>query len=53
MDSQKKEGISSLKQIKYSFIGYIKMSTIEIVSHKTECINRFKKDVEYRFAGVY
>lgn len=38
---------------KYSFIGYIKMRTMETVPHKTECINRFKKEEEYRFTGIY
>lgn len=38
---------------RYSFIGYIKMRTIETALHKTECINGFKKEGEYKFAGVY
>lgn len=38
---------------KYSFTGHIKMKTIEVFPQKTECINRFKKELEDRFAGGY
>lgn len=38
---------------KYSFLGHIKMKTIEILSHKTECVNRLKKELEDRFVGGY
>lgn len=38
---------------KYSFIGHIKMKIIQAFPHKTESINRFKKELEDRFPGGY
>lgn len=38
---------------KYSFMGHIKIKTIEVFPQKAECINRFKKELEDRFASGY
>lgn len=34
-------------------MGHIKMKAVEVFPHKTECINRFKKELEDKFAGGY